>query len=148
MATLKTCFKCKETKPIEGFYKHPYMGDGHLGKCKECTKRDVWFDRQAKLDEKRDYDRARAQLPHRVELRARITGEWTKKHPERKSAQTKLHRAVKNGDVQKQPCWVCGAERVEAHHPDYSMPLAVVWLCPSHHKQAHAIANITWEAPF
>lgn len=39
--TSKTCFKCKIEKPLYDYYKHPYMGDGHLNKCKECTKIDT-----------------------------------------------------------------------------------------------------------
>lgn len=144
MATLKTCFKCGVEKTTDDFYRHPYMGDGLLGKCKECTKIDVWKDRQKNIEQKREYDRARASLPHRKALRQRTSSEWLIKHPDRKRAHSKLHYALRAGVVKRLPCWVCG-EKAEAHHPDYSAPLDVVWLCPTHHKQAHAIANITWD---
>lgn len=37
----KICFKCGRELPITEFYKHDAMSDGHLNKCKECTRKDV-----------------------------------------------------------------------------------------------------------
>lgn len=46
-------------------------------------------------------------------------------------------RAIANGTLVKQPCEVCGALKVEAHHDDYSKPLDVRWLCRIHHIEHH-----------
>ena len=37
---MKICFKCNENKPLSEYYKHGAMSDGHLGKCKTCTRKD------------------------------------------------------------------------------------------------------------
>lgn len=35
---VKNCIICGQEKPLDSYYKHPQMGDGHLNKCKDCTK--------------------------------------------------------------------------------------------------------------
>lgn len=139
---MKTCFKCGEEKELDMFYPHPRMKDGHLNKCIECTKRDV---KERRFGPSREsilmYERQRAKLPHRVEKNKTTGIEYKESFPERRSAQSKLWAALRKGTVVKLPCLVCGDEKSEAHHPDYSSPLDVVWLCPAHHKQAHAISK-------
>lgn len=139
--TSKTCFKCGGEKPIFDFYKHPKMADGHLNKCKPCTRSDVAKHRADNLQHCREYDRQRAKLPSRRESAAKVISEWRAKHPQRRAAHVALGNAVRTGRIQPWP--VCAVPecrgKPEAHHPDYSRPLDVVWLCPSHHKQTHSM---------
>ena len=137
---MKRCFKCLCEKPLEAFYKHAAMTDRRLGKCKECTKQDVLKHRQENLERIRAYDRMRASQPHRLAAKKKTVKEYNAKYPERRVANIALGNAVRGGKVKKQPCWVCG-EKAVAHHPDYSRPLEVVWLCQPHHKQAHALVS-------
>lgn len=41
------------------------------------------------------------------------------------------------GEIKRYPCAICGDPNAEAHHPDYSDPSYVVWLCKYHHSEHH-----------
>jgi hypothetical protein len=42
------------------------------------------------------------------------------------------------GILVKKPCFLCNLTYIiHAHHFDYNLPLAVVWVCPFHHSQMH-----------
>jgi hypothetical protein len=165
MIRSKKCFKCEQDLPHESFYKHSGMGDGLLGKCKECTKRDVRQHRLENLEKIRAYDRSRAHLPSRVDARRayqktdayKISSEksrlkWKVKNskphiespvdgPKKRKANATANNAIR--DKRLIPWPVCAIpeceKKPEGHHPDYDRPLDVVWLCKKHHLQAHKL---------
>ena len=136
---IKQCFKCGENKDISEFYPHPEMRDGHLGKCKECTKRDVAKHRAENLEGIREYDRKRGKLPKRIAQSTKQTQQFRREYPERYKSYNQVNRAVRDGRIEKPTtCSVCGgSRRIEGHHPDYSKPLEVEWLCSACHKANH-----------
>ena len=146
----KTCFKCVQNKPLDEFYKHPRMADGHLGKCKECAKRDVRENRIKNYEYYLAFDKNRAMLPHRVgsrkaysktkrgrEVGRKTSKSYAERNPLKISATTAVNNALRDGRLQKHPCEVCGEEKSQAHHDDYSKPLGVRWLCTKHHREWH-----------
>lgn len=141
MATEKTCFKCGQQKPLLEFYRHPKMADGLLGKCKECTRKDVTDNRAKRVGYYREYDlrRYRDSEARRAAAFASFRAAQAA-NPHRRKAAVMVGNAVRSGALVPQPCFICG-DKAQAHHPDYSRPLDVVWLCISHHRQAHAIAR-------
>lgn len=63
------------------------------------------------------------------------------RHPEKYYARRALRRAVKSGKLIRQPCENCGEPKSHGHHPDYSKPLEVIWLCDPCHRAVHKLAN-------
>lgn len=53
------------------------------------------------------------------------------------NARARIRVLVYRGKLEKLPCTVCGNEKSQAHHADYSKPLEIVWLCARHHKDLH-----------
>lgn len=132
---LKRCFKCLRDLPIECFYRHKQMADGRLSKCGDCTRADVKLHRAQNVERVRAYDRARSKRPESIAVRTATTAAWRKQYPERARAQTTAARAGLDAPAL---CEGCNLDRkLEKHHPDYSKPVVVVWLC----KPCHAIAD-------
>jgi len=141
MTSSKKCFKCKTVKPLTSFYKHHAMADGHLNKCKECTKNDATEHRSKNIEKIREYDRERGKNSERIKLNTEITKAWRQEDRRRGSAHNKVARAIKNGDIVRSPCVRCGEAKSLAHHEDYDRPLDVMWLCQPCHKQRHKEIN-------
>jgi hypothetical protein len=137
----KECFKCKVTKPLLDFYKHPKMFDGHVNKCKECNKNDVMEHRLKHLEKLRQYDRNRGKNPDRRKANTEITKIWRSEDRRRQKAHNAVSGAIKKGILIREPCCRCNETKSLAHHEDYDRPLDVMWLCQPCHKQRHKEIN-------
>lgn len=51
--------------------------------------------------------------------------------------------AVRSGRITRMPCEECGKPKGHGHHPDYSKPLEVKWLCRTHHMRLHRKSKST-----
>lgn len=134
---MKECFKCKTVKPLTEFYKHSEMADGHLNKCKSCTKNDANKHRSENLERIREYDRERGKQKERIAATVATTRAWRADDKRRQKAHSAVAKALRNGELLRLPCERCGNEKSVAHHDDYDFPLAITWLCQPCHKQRH-----------
>lgn len=142
---MKTCFKCGKTLPLSGFYKHPGMADGHLGKCKECAKADSIATRYRKIEHYAAYDAFRNTTDNRKARRAVYLKNFRARNAAKVSAHNAVRRAVASGRlIRPKSCSECGAisdgtrrTQIHAHHDDYSRKLDVRWLCPACHVKQH-----------
>ena len=136
----KQCFKCGRVLDIEEFYQHKQMKDGHLNKCKDCTKKDVHERSRKCFNKIAEYEKARSQTEKRKQLRQLYQKKYRQEHPERVAINLRVRRAINAGEIIKPKCCsVCGKEcKTIAHHYDYTKPLDVIFVCQRCHKRIHA----------
>jgi hypothetical protein len=132
---MKKCFKCNEEKPLSDFYKHAQMADGHLNKCKVCTKKDAHQLRHESDSREKilAYDRARGNRHSASYLK-----DYREKYPNKYKAHQTVNYAIRSKKLFRESCEVCGVDETHGHHDDYLKPLNVRWLCAEHHHQWHA----------
>jgi hypothetical protein len=144
----KVCRTCEIEQRAMDYYRQPsgtFMLD-----CKACWRAKVRANRLANIEHYREFDRQRANLPHRVDAREAYSQtergrqassaakrRFVERNPLKKAASTAVNNAVRDGRLSKQPCEVCGKAQAQAHHDDYSKPLDVRWLCTTHHAEWH-----------
>jgi hypothetical protein len=103
MSKTKVCFKCGNEKELTQYYKHKAMADGHLGKCKECTKKDsklretelrkdVLFVESEKKRSREKYHRLNYKEKHKPtkENKRLIMERYNNKYPEKKNARSAM----------------------------------------------------------
>ena len=150
MTSMKICFKCGQSKTLIEFYKRLETVDGHLNKCKVCTKNDAKASYRINIDKRKEYGRKRNAFPHRVRwqkhyqqtlvgkaARKMATARWRQKFPRKYLTYIITHNAIRDNRLNKRPCEICGETLVQAHHDNYSKPLDVLWFCVRHHREKH-----------
>lgn len=138
---MKECRKCKEPKNSNDFY-------GKEATCKKC--RNEYFLEYAKKNRKkrREWVRKSISRPEYKEAQKIYMKVWMEnnkdklkavrdRHKEKNKARDKLRYYLGTGKVVKSPCELCGNNRSQGHHHDYSKPLDVRWLCAKHHMEIH-----------
>jgi hypothetical protein len=150
----KLCSKCREEKDITEFN---LRGRGcRRAECKACRR--TYTAEYLSRDDVKERDKLRkrksiitsADRIHKCqhksrqsvkskELRNASVERYVKKYPEKYEARWRIREAIRAGKIIKPTtCSKCNVSGIiQAHHPDYSKPYDVIWLCPLCHSRAH-----------
>ena len=135
---MKKCFKCGEEKELKEFYKHKQMADGHLNKCKICTRKDSRsnYDEKSKDEDWFLKERERTRLKyHRLNYKDKVKDQLTK-YPWKKSSEYKNLRKKHYPFLDK---------NIELHHWNYFKIKDVILLDRRTHSKLHSLLEIDVE---
>mgnify|MGYP001571783478 CR=1 FL=1 len=132
----KACPRCKTVFPVSQFYRDRSKYSGLVSYCKDCSR--IYF--REKNERYAIKFRERKRRYYRRHREA-ILKEMVSYYHENKDgfrARSKVRTAILNGSLKRGLCSICKSADAEAHHPDYSKPLEIIWLCGRHHQRLHA----------
>ena len=137
----RACSKCKEEKSLDRYDKDSSRMLGHSYVCKDCSRishlKSYYANHDKHLAVKKSY------YNNNKKYFQVKTVDYRKRNPEKFLAGNLLRNAVRRGEIQRKPCEECGDTKSHGHHPDYSKPLEVKWLCVKHHMQIHRKVELT-----
>lgn len=77
-----------------------------------------------------------------IEKRRETHRRWYRNNKEKHKFYRDIHLLAQKAHPIAQNCSVEGCPLVgERHHPDYSKPIEIVWLCKTHHEEEHHKKN-------
>lgn len=146
----KWCSKCKTSKPVSEFNKSKKEKDGLQYWCKDCMRvvnrihnrkperieynRRILKTSKFKAHLKKYYQQPEVKM--KIAMRAREYAQDPKlriRHQARWLARRNMHA----GKIKKHPCEKCGDVNSQIHHPNYTKPLMIIWLCVKCHRELH-----------
>ena len=95
-----------------------------------------WVSHREEIRENRRSVMRAYRLSHQEEHRMSNAQQRIKHHDEVK-ARSMVNHAIRDGELVRKPCEICGEEKAQAHHDDYNYPLNVRWLCIKCHNEWH-----------
>lgn len=145
----RQCKMCGEVLPIGDFYRITNSKPYRYGRCKRCYNQVCIAradkDRGKRRETQRKYyqtDNGKEKMAnyyaeHKDALREAFYKRLKNVPQEVKDAHNRVQYDLRVRKLHREPCLVCGIEKAEAHHPDYSKPLDIIWLCKEHHEKIH-----------
>ena len=138
------CPTCGEWKPRRDYFSSARSWNGIGGQCRKCHGAGNVRTRDPEKSRKTTREsmaRQRARDIEKFRERDRLAARkrpWTSQ----REARYRLNLAIRRGEVVRPTrCSRCGEQRkIHAHHPDYSRPLYVEWLCTLCHGEEHRTA--------